>query len=153
MKASYHVAVSAGVALGFQGIVQSWPATAVCFLSGVLIDLDHHLEYWIIKKKIPFRYKDLWDFCCYNKYPKLFLFFHGYEYLVLLWLIITVYQLGPLYLGAAVGVTVHVFFDQFTNPVKPLFYFLCYRIHHRFEKSHTVTEEYFKINRSKDESS
>jgi len=144
MKASYHVVVSAGVAFGFQAIVNSWPATVVCFLSGVLIDIDHYIEYYIFKKKWPWRYRDLLNFCDYNDERKVFLIFHGYEYLVALWLIIYFFHLNSIFIGLALGLTVHLVFDQFTNPTRPLFYFITYRIAHQFEKSKMVLENYYK---------
>ncbi len=146
MKASYHVAVSAGVSLGFQAIFQSWPATLGCFLSGVLIDLDHYLEYYIFKKSFPYKYKHLLRFCYYGKDSKIYLIFHGYEYLMILWIVISFFHLSLLPIGIAVGLTVHIFFDQFTNPVKPLFYFLTFRIYHHFEKTKILTKEYFELN-------
>ena len=80
MRARYHVIASAGISLGFQVAAHSWPATLGCFLSGVLIDIDHYLEYCIMHKKFPFRYKDLLQFCLNHQEKKLFLFFHAYEY-------------------------------------------------------------------------
>ena len=144
MKASYHIAVSAGVALGLQSQVHSWPAAAVCFLSGVLIDIDHYLDYYIVKKKFPFNYQELLDFCYYDKAPKIYLFFHGYEYLLALWLIVPFTHFNSVYAGFVLGLTVHVFFDQFTNPIKPLFYFVTYRISQSFMKVKTLSPEHFK---------
>lgn len=143
MKASYHVIVSAGVAVGFQAITHSWVGATCCFLSGVLIDLDHYLEYYIVKKKFPFRYKDLLDFCDHNNAQKVYLYFHAYEYLIVLWLAIYFFQMGLIPLGFAIGLTVHLLCDQFTNPIKPLFYFLIFRIQHAFMKSKILSASYY----------
>lgn len=144
MRARYHVVASAGVSLGFQAMSHSWPASLGCFLSGVLIDTDHYLEYCVTQKKFPFQYKDLVEFCCYNKEGKLYLVFHAYEYLFIFWGLIYLFDLGVIWLGIAIGLTTHIMFDQFTNPTKPLFYFLTYRFKNHFEKNKLLTEKYFQ---------
>ena len=149
MRARYHVVASAGISLGFQAAMHSWPATLGCFLSGILIDIDHYLEYCISKKKFPYRYKELLDFCLYHKESKLYLFFHAYEYLIILWLSIYFFDLGKIWIGIAIGLTAHLIFDQFTNPIKPLFYFLTFRIKNKFETSKIVSKDYFKQGLSK----
>jgi hypothetical protein len=145
MKASYHIVASAGISLGFQATMHSWPATLGCFLSGVLIDIDHYLDYYIIRKKFPYRYKDLVDFCFDAKENKNYLFFHAYEFLLILWLLIYFFNLGLIWTGIALGLTTHVIFDQFFNPIKPLFYFLTYRIANQFEKTKTLSEKYYQF--------
>jgi hypothetical protein len=144
MRASYHVLASAGVSLGLQVTMHSWPTTLGCFLSGILIDMDHYLEYYIVLKKFPYRYKDLVDFCLYDKKPKMYLFFHSYELIFVIWLLIFYYSLGQIWIGIALGFTAHVFLDQWTNPIKPLFYFLTFRVKNRFEKSKILSEKYFQ---------
>ena len=144
MRARNHVIVSAGVSLGLQMTLHSWPATLGCFFSGFLIDIDHYLEYYLLRKKFPYRYKDLVDFCCYNNEGKVYLIFHAYEYLFILWFSIYFFHLGLLWLGFAIGLTTHLIFDQFTNPIKPLFYFLTFRIKNQFEKTKTLSEAYFQ---------
>ena len=144
MKARYHVMVSTGLSLGVLALSQSWPATTACFFSGILIDLDHYWEYYIIKQKFPFRYKDLVDFCQNDKYSKLYLIFHSYEYLILLWFAIYFLHLNEVWIGFALGLTVHLLFDQLVNPVKPLFYFLTFRMYYQFEKSKIVSKDYFQ---------
>jgi hypothetical protein len=144
MRARYHVIASAGISLGFQAAMHSWPATLGCFLSGILIDVDHYLEYYIVRKEFPFQYKDLVKFCMENKQKKLYLVFHAYEYLILLWFSIFFFSLGKIWIGIAVGLTTHLIFDQFTNPIKPLFYFLTFRIKNKFETIKMTSEEYSK---------
>lgn len=144
MKPSYHIVASAGISLGFQVQMHSWPATISCFLSGVLIDTDHYLEYYIFRKKFPFRYKDLVEFCWDSKVDKQYLFFHAYEYLFILWFLISFFYLGKIWIGIAIGLTTHILFDQFTNPIKPFFYFLTYRIKYGFEKTKILPKEYFQ---------
>lgn len=147
MKARYHVVASAGISLGLQAAMHSWPATLGCFLSGVLMDLDHYLEYWLIRGKFPHKYKELVEFCLFSRDKKVYLFFHGYEFLFLFWLLFYFFPLNTVWLGVALGLTAHIIFDQLTNPIKPLFYFLTYRIKHRFEKTRVLSNMYFERSR------
>jgi len=144
MKPTYHIIASAGISCGVQAAMHSWPATIGCFFSGVLIDLDHYLEYGLVRKKFPFRYQDLVDFCWDGTVTKMYLFFHSYELMCMLWLLVYYFHLGGIWIGIALGLTTHMIFDQFTNPTKPLFYFMMYRIKHGFEKSQTMTENYYQ---------
>lgn len=143
MRASYHIAASAGIALGLQVTMHSWPASLGCFCSGVLIDIDHYLEYYLHKKDFPFRYKDLYDFCMFSKDNKVYLVFHAYEYLFVLWFLIYLFHPGMVWLGVALGLTAHLVLDQFTNPIKPLFYFITFRAVNQFEKTKVLSEMYF----------
>lgn len=146
MRTAGHIIVSAGVSLGCQVTMHSWPATIGCFFSGILLDVDHYLEYYIFRKKFPYKYKDLVDFCWYNQESDLYLFFHAYEYLFVLWFSIYFFCLGKVWVGIAVGLTTHLLLDQWFNPIKPLFYFLTFRIKNQFKKAKTVSEMYFRRN-------
>ena len=85
MKPSYHVLVSAGVSAGYWYYFKSWPAALACFLSGIFIDIDHYLDYYLARKKIPWRYSDLCDFCRYEEKGKIYLLFHSCELIIFLW--------------------------------------------------------------------
>lgn len=134
MKPMHHVGISAVVSVGFWHVTQSWLATFLCFLSGVLIDVDHHLDCYLGSGKFPFRYKDLVTFCESDQHSKFYLFFHSYELLLLLWLLISVFQLGPVWMGVLLGATVHLICDDIVNPMKPVSYFFSYRLYHKFER-------------------
>ncbi len=144
MKPVYHVSISAALGLIFIIFFNSFVAAISCFFCGVLIDLDHHLDYFLAKDEIPWRYRDLVYFCSTDKNHKMYLWFHSYESLVLLWGAITVFNLDMLWIGAAVGFTVHVICDQFSNPLHPLVYFLTYRIKYNFSKEKLLDKNFFK---------
>ena len=149
MKPLYHTFVSVGLASAMYYSTHSWPSAVSCLLSGVLIDIDHHLDYLIIRKEIPWRYKDLHDFCDKPSLGKVYLFFHTYELLALFWFIIFYAHLDFVWVGLALGLTAHMICDQFTNPIKPLFYFISYRMIHAFEKEKLLTEKYFQRQESR----
>ena len=77
MSPGYHVVVSAAAAVAVSSWTQSPAAGIGCFLSGIFIDVDHHMEYFLAKKKFPFDYRDLVKFCSHHQDGKLFLIFDG----------------------------------------------------------------------------
>ena len=134
MSPKNHLLISTGISVGLQMTLHSWPATAACFLSGVLIDVDHYVEFYLHKKKIP-QYQELVDFCIPYRESKVYLIFHAWEYLAALWFLIFWYHLDAVWVGMGIGLTVHMALDQFSNPVYPLGYFLAYRIKHGFRSA------------------
>lgn len=136
MKPIHHVIVSTGVSAVFAYWAKSWGGVGACFLSGILIDLDHHLDYWIYKKELPVSYKKLKNFLKNDHGSKLYLVFHSYELLGLLWFSIYYFHLNMIWLGVGIGTTVHLICDEFVNPLRPFAYFLIYRIRTGFERKH-----------------
>ena len=144
MSPTRHVLASAATSAVFLGVTRSWPATIVCFFSGILIDIDHHFDLWIYKKKILLHIKHIYDFCEKEKEGKLYLIFHSYEFLAVLWICLIGFRLSVVWWGLAVGVTVHMILDQIGNTVRPLTYFLCYRIKNGFTKASLFPLDYYK---------
>ena len=134
MRPTYHVMISGGVTFVFALWVKSTWALAACFLSGILIDLDHHLDYYLARKELPLSFKKLVDFCKNDHYSKLYIFLHSYELLFLLWLSIFTFSFGAVWLGIAIGFTTHIICDEIANPLRPLSYFLAYRMRHNFSR-------------------
>ena len=143
MRPTYHVMISGGVTLVFSFWVKSTGALAACFLSGILIDLDHHLDYYLARKELPLNFKKLFDFCHDDQQAKLHLFFHSYELLFLLWFSIYYFSLGAVWLGVAVGFTTHIICDEIANPLRPLSYFLTFRIKHNFSRKMLFKKGYY----------
>ena len=143
MRPIYHVMVSGGVSAIFAIWVQSFWAISVCFLSGIFIDLDHHLDYVLFRKKIPFRYRDLIDFLENDHASKLYLILHSHELLLLFWISIFYFSLDPIWFGMALGFTTHIICDEIVNPLRPLAYFLTYRVKHKFSRTMLFKENYF----------
>lgn len=134
MKPINHVILSGGVSAVFGLWMQSFWGIVVCFLSGIFIDLDHHLDYFLERKELPLSYKKLVDFLENDHRSKLYLVLHSYELIALLWVSIFYFQLNAVWLGAAIGFTAHIFCDEIVNPLRPLSYFLTYRVKHNFRR-------------------
>ena len=140
----YHISISTVLSLIFLVYFQSVMAAISCLICGVLIDLDHHLDYFLAKHEIPWHYRDLVYFGATDKNHKMYLWFHSYESLILLWGAIYYFNLDIVWVGAAVGMTVHVLCDQFYNPLHPMVYFLTYRVAQNFSKDKLLAKDFFK---------
>ena len=144
MTPTRHTVISAVTSVGFFYFTQSLIGTATCFFAGILIDLDHILDFLIEKKRFPFNYADLWSFCAYEKAGKLYLILHSYEFFVVWWFLVVYYHLNYFWLGLMVGMTVHMLADQISNPCKPWAYFLLCRIKCGFSREIILNEEFYK---------
>ena len=134
--------ISGGVSAVFALWAKSWGAVFTCFLSGIFIDLDHHLDYFIAKKEIPLSYRKLVDFLKNDHNSRLFLFLHSYEVLFFIWVCIFLLGLDAIWIGIAIGMTTHVLCDEVVNPIKPMAYFLTYRVKNRFKREHFFKKGY-----------
>lgn len=102
------------------------------FLVGWLIDVDHIWDFYRNGCK-RFSVKRFLDAIDNNEIKKTYLYFHSYELLALLVLLCFVTRFNYLWSFTTVGFAIHLFFDQIFNPVKPLTYFLTYRILHGYK--------------------
>lgn len=139
-----HVVVSAATSIAFGCAARSWPAGVACFLSGVFIDLDHILEFWIAKRKICCSPGELLDFCIFLPSERVFLVLHAYELILAAWVAAFYFHASPLWFGALLGVSVHILLDQAVNPVMPLAYFWFYRRRHGFSRDLFLNEKRLK---------
>lgn len=134
MMPAHHVLASAATSAFFFSLTKSWGGSVACFLSGVLIDLDHWLDCCIIQKKLCLSFQEVKRFCFKNS-GKIYLVLHSYELMAGLWALVVYLEASALWLGLLYGMTVHLLIDQLTNTVHPLAYFLFYRIKEGFPKS------------------
>ena len=112
----------------------------ILFLTGVLIDLDHLVDY-CLARGLTLKLRTIYAACADLSLPKLYIFLHSYELLLLFWLAIYAFSLDKLWVAAAIGLTQHVIFDQITNPVNGLGYFLSYRFARNFDMDLIVNKK------------
>ncbi|MFC1849963.1 hypothetical protein ACFL27_07215 [candidate division CSSED10-310 bacterium] len=127
MKPPAHIVISAGAALlvgqGFQSTGAGW----ACFFSGVFIDIDHLFDYLL---RSPHRKLSVRDFFHPDQWGpdgKLYLIFHGWEYLPLLLLASLIPGITEIAWGIFIGVFIHLILDHIHNNGHPLTYFVIYR--------------------------
>ena len=128
-----HIVASSVTAAWFGVTTQSPVGTIACFLSGIFIDLDHVLDFYIFKKNLPRSYKELKDFCL-DPSGKIYLFLHSYELMAFLWVVVFCFKPSVLFVGLLFGMSVHLLLDQLTNAIYPLAYFIFYRLKLGFPK-------------------
>ncbi len=112
-------------------------------LAGVLIDLDHLIDYYV-NHKFTLNLSAVYDACVNVDLRTLHFPLHSYELAVLAWVFISAFCLGSLWVSAAAGFTQHIIADQISNPVEVFGYFFLYRLVHGFR-----TERIMKIGRRK----
>ena len=142
MRPPFHIAASATISLFVYLYFKSASCAIISFLSGVLTDLDHILDFCLSHgiRQYNLFFKKLYAI----DFKKLFLVFHSYEFLIILWLGIVIIPLGKYWISFAIGFTQHLVFDQLTNPITFRGYFLLYRIYHKFDTEKVVKESFLE---------
>lgn len=139
MLPSRHVIVSVplGIAVGL--FTESLFAGILCFLSGLLVDLDHIIEYIIHFGLKPLSYKEFRLVC--SKMPnqneeggvkKLYLLFHAAEIAILLW-VGFMFSKNIYLLSMALGYTSHLVMDASVKVLKPGAFFISVRCKNDFD--------------------
>jgi len=146
MLPSRHIIASfpLGIATGY--FTNSQLAGLVCFLSGVLVDIDHIIEYIIHFGFRNFKPKEVYRTCGKMTNPRqeggverVYLIFHAGEIAVLLWAGFA-FTKNIFLLAIALGYTVHLILDGTTNVMKPSGYFISLRIKNRFKKEKFIKQ-------------
>ncbi len=123
--------------------LKSLPGAIGCFTVGVFIDLDHFHDYLVHSRFRPASLKQFFDVCHNMKLSKLYLVFHSYEIILLLFLAGFLTGWSDLTIGITTGFIVHLVVDELTNKKKyalnPLFYFFIYRLIKGFSKELLVS--------------
>lgn len=141
MLPSRHIVASLPLAAGVGLLTESLLAGLLCFASGVLIDIDHFVEYAIHYWGLPgfsLKLKTVYPACKkwsnaegLKEIKRLYLVFHIGEITILLW-IFFVFSANIYLLGLALGYTGHLIMDAGTNVLKPSAYFMLSRIRNSF---------------------
>lgn len=142
MKPRYHIVSSVVFGVGFLAVFKDFKYAFVCMLAGILIDLDHLVDFYRHNKAellSPFKiYKDLKDWCLGLKFDVVYIFLHSLELVFLIWLLILIFTLGLFWIAIAVGITQHMILDIVFNAryfLPPQGYFFIYRLKKGFKKN------------------
>ena len=133
MKPISHIIYSGIISAGVGAYFKSFECALISFVAGVAIDIDHFIDYYAnhpFTLKLSRIYKTLGD----RDLPRLYLVLHSYEIMVLLWVCIYLFSMSPAWKAMAVGLTQHLIFDSFTNPLRWPGYFFTYRMLKGFKK-------------------
>lgn len=126
MKPEDHFIVSFMLSILYFYFTSSFWGAVLCFFVGFFIDLDHLLDFWWHKRKIVFSKEFFEDYSL--KTGKTYVLLHSYELLFVFALLSYYLNWGLVAGGALLGMTAHMIMDQVYNNVKPMSYFLIYRI-------------------------
>lgn len=109
------------------------PWTMVLSLAfGVLVDLDHFIDYWFSEGRVCFDLHTFLRTRYWKKSGRLFVLFHAFEYLPLVFLVWRALKGRRWAVAATVAMSSHVLADHFVNELRPLGYFILYRVMHGF---------------------
>jgi hypothetical protein len=131
MRPIVHVAASAAVSGVLYGVTRSVTITAVSFFCGFLIDIDHVFDYL---REYGFRFSLKAFFAAFygNRFKRLILIFHGWEWMLLLLFLSWRSGWNEVLVGLFFGAVSHLIIDQMGNEVTGPGYFFCYRVAKRF---------------------
>jgi hypothetical protein len=127
MKLTQHITISLFFSAFLYAISKSWIVFGSSLISGVLIDLDHILDYFMAYG-INIRIKQFFEVCHNLKIPRVRLIFHSWELLFLLSICAFVMRWNPWVVGTIVGFTQHIVLDQIFNKPNKWTYFFFWRL-------------------------
>lgn len=117
MKTTHHAAASVVISGALFAISRSWELAVSSLISGVMIDTDHVIDYWIahglrFDLKQFFFYFDERNF---KNREKLFFLLHGWEWLILLAAVAWLTEWNLWFTGLLVGYGQHMILDELHN--------------------------------------
>lgn len=117
MKIKHHALASTIISGILYAIFKSWGLAVASFISGIFVDLDHIVDYWIehglrLDLKQFFNYFDEKNF---KNRKKLFFIFHGWEWLIALLMIAMLTDWDLRVTGLLAGYGQHIILDEIYN--------------------------------------
>ncbi len=142
MKLSHHIAASTVLGGGMYASSGSPVLAISAFISGVLIDLDHVVDYlffandkFTVRNFFTWYHKNLWD--------RFAVVLHSWELMFLLTVLSCLFQ-HPVIIGIASGACLHMLMDQIANsrtvPLHRFFYFFAFRMSKGFQRKLILVE-------------
>ncbi len=144
MKLRSHVIASTIFSILLFVVFKSWKVSLSSFLSGVLIDCDHVLDYYCGLKQ-RFRLKELFNACHYKELLLRILILHSWELLFLLYIYVFFTGSNLWIVGIVIGFTQHVVLDQIFNSPGRLTYFFLWRLKNGFNTKRMFPNPYRHI--------
>ena len=131
MKPICHLGVSIITGVAIFLTTKDIYSSISCFLAGWLVDIDH---IWDFYKNVGkgFTIKRFLNAFENEEIKKSYIYFHSYELLLGLVFLCFFTHFNYLLAFTTLGFAIHLLFDQVFNPVKPLTYFITYRILNRY---------------------
>lgn len=143
MKLKSHIVATITISSIVYFIFNSFSAFISSLIGGILIDLDHLLDY-CIHRGINFNVKNFFIWCYNNQWNTLIVFFHSFELILIFWLAIFIFNLGIFWIGLAIGISQHIILDVLGNRdmINLHSYFFIFRLTKGFKKEYILREDY-----------
>ncbi|MCU0609588.1 MAG: hypothetical protein MUF22_07470 [Chitinispirillaceae bacterium] len=131
MKATHHIALSFAASAATYAISRSTTMTAASLLSGVLLDLDHCVDYI---REYGIRLDIGHFFHAFNNtlFKKIVLPLHAWELVLLLAGLVALNPHNAVFTGLLIGTAHHMIADQLHNKSGKWGYFFLYRLKQGF---------------------
>lgn len=131
-----HFLLTLAIALLLFWRYRDWRLIPVCFFFGFLIDVDHLFDYFAYYG-LSFNLSRFFDVCSYiEPAGKIYVLLHGWEYVVLFWLIARWFgkrrNLRGLEWAVSLPYFGHLLIDNFSFSHHPLAYSLIFRLLNNF---------------------
>lgn len=141
MKGEHHLAVSVVAAAAIYATTRSVPMIATFLAAGVLLDLDHWLDYWAEYGR-RFDVRHFVKAVSTKAFRRAFLFLHAWEGVLLSAFLTWWTGWTPWLAGLTLGWGIHLLLDQNCNSPSPWAYFLLWRWRGRFEYKRVFPKPY-----------
>lgn len=122
--------------------ISFFPALA----AGVAVDIDHLIDY-LLAFGFNFRLEYFLNGYQFLKSDKIYILFHGWEYVIILVILVKVFKnekFRAVFLGLALGLFFHLAADTFINNIPLKSYSIIYRAEKKFAIEELVYPENWK---------
>lgn len=131
------------VGIVFAKIYKNWHLIIYSFLAGFFLDIDHLIDYFIFKHGFFLNLQEFLSSSYFDASNKVYLFFHGYEYAIIGFMVGLIIlknnkrirnatAVVAVILVAAVSMFFHLVYDQISYRPKFLTYSIIYRASYNF---------------------
>lgn len=147
MEPHKHLIVSLSIGIIGYLITQNPLALYLPTIFGSFLDFDHYFEFihtsgW----RKAFQLKEFYDSTHFIQSNSMILIFHSWEYVLIFFFILIIFNFDLLLVFIFFGYTSHIFLDQIGNyDLKNNFYFISVRIYYHFNRTKLVKKEYLNV--------
>ncbi len=138
MKLKNHITASLIISAFLFAISKSWIIFTSSLISGVLIDIDHVLDYFCEFRK-RFNVKEFFDVHYNRKILFFMVIFHSWELLALLSICAFLMSWNPWIVGTIIGFTQHIILDQIFNKSCKWTYSFFWRMKNNFNFNNIIS--------------
>lgn len=133
MKLGQHIGFSTALSVFLYMVTRSWTLSSACLISGIFIDIDHVIDFLIIYGW-PFNVNRFFRVFYHElQFKQIYLIFHGWEWLTLLFTAAWLTGWNPLLTGIFLGSSHHIILDCVNNGGNVWSYSLIWRWKNNFD--------------------